>query len=718
MQSQQITFKPVAQEMVIRSLVREQLMHGNKSNLDLLTEGMAADLAQDAIQFAVGAAAEYGIGGAIAVGTVGVGTPAAQAIETAVDVAFTAKDVMATVESVAAAAKNAGEFAEMLSNAINGFGGDFGGYYEKLKESVQITVGKMSEGGKEKVEEVAEKFKKVIEDIVSELIGAVESGIKVVIPDATIGLAAAKAVGQAIKSLSENAYDVLTGAIESVDMLNNAITNPDETVKYFEDILKQIAEKLQEVGEYFNDMSWPKAMLTVGPAGGAILKKLGPKGMDKLAGMLEKSIPDISKVIEIVLKKVVPALFACLGIYQIIMKDEYKTEDMKKKESKEEPAAIDVEKKKSIMSGVEKVYLNQLISETINENQDLIHANTGIPQRIYKEEYVRKVLGIDLPLNESYPYSPAIQERILEEQLQLEGFFSDFKKLGGDAKNSALALRYIMEDPSRISSYVDLIKNDLKESYEALKEFLESVVSSLKEVVEAYASPKIEKVLEWGNNLLEKIKSLVEAASGASGWKGAMLISGALVGIGYLWSMFKDSAGTIIDGLGKVTKMVASKIKESYIAASSSLIKLFDAPPESVLLEQSLPDNIKTKIDEVIGELTSKIKEVGPKVVAGLAVNALSGALTGGVGTAFKALQSVFGGAKVVFKFLGGPLEKFVSKIKNPDQETKEAEAGEDDPTEKSGKDKKEESIRRSGSVLSMSEIQLRLVVREALIKA
>lgn len=85
------------EELLLRSVIRQHVKPIN--------EGIGEELAQDAIQFAVAAAAEYAIGGAIAVGTVGVGTPAAQAIETAVDVAFTAKDVMATVESVAAAAK-------------------------------------------------------------------------------------------------------------------------------------------------------------------------------------------------------------------------------------------------------------------------------------------------------------------------------------------------------------------------------------------------------------------------------------------------------------------------------------------------------------------------------------------------------------------------------------------------------------------------------------
>ena len=120
MRSQQITFRPVYQEIALRSLVREQLAQNNKGNLDLLTEGMAADLAQDAIQFAVGAAAEYGIGGAIAVGTFGAGTAVGPAVETAVDAAFAAKEVAATIEAVSAAAKNAGDFAKMLKEAIDG----------------------------------------------------------------------------------------------------------------------------------------------------------------------------------------------------------------------------------------------------------------------------------------------------------------------------------------------------------------------------------------------------------------------------------------------------------------------------------------------------------------------------------------------------------------------------------------------------------------------
>ena len=344
----------------------------------------------------------------------------------------------------------------------------------------------------------------------------------------------------------------------------------------------------------------------------------------------------------------------------------------------------------------------------------------NFPPRIFEADYVQGVLGLEIPLNESSPFSESFRKQVIEEQLQLEGFFSDFKKLGGDAKNSALALRYIMEDPGRISEYIGIIKADLEEAYSALKEFLDGLIESISEIIEKYASPTLDKILDWAEKTLDTVTKLVTGALSAGGWKGAMVISGALVGIGYLWSMFKGSAGSIMDGLTKAKSMI---FKESYNFLSASLTELFDPATElDALMEQlkedSIPDRVKKAIDDIGKTVMDNVKKVGPKVVAGLAVDALSGALTGGIGTAFSALQKIFGGAKVVFQFLGEPLAQFVDKIKNPKEEEEEAMAGEDDPTEGGGKDKKEESIRRNGSVLSMSESQLRFVVREALTRA
>ena len=128
-------------------MVREQLILGNSNaSLVALNEGMAKDLATDAIQFVVGAAAEYGIGGAIAVGTLGAGTPAAAVAEGVVDAAFAAKDVADGVEAVVSAAKSAGEFGVLINGAVKNFGGNFDDYYEKLKTIVQDSLAKITKG--------------------------------------------------------------------------------------------------------------------------------------------------------------------------------------------------------------------------------------------------------------------------------------------------------------------------------------------------------------------------------------------------------------------------------------------------------------------------------------------------------------------------------------------------------------------------------------------
>ena len=75
-----------------------------------------------------------------------------------------------------------------------------------------------------------------------------------------------------------------------------------------------------------------------------------------------------------------------------------------------------------------------------------------------------------------------------------------------------------------------------------------------------------------------------------------------------------------------------------------------------------------------------------------MAVDAIAGALSGGVATAFKYMGKLFKGVKYVLKVVGEPMSKFVSQIENAKEEAKEAEAGEDDPTDE--KTKKEAYIR------------------------
>lgn len=290
---------------------------------------------------------------------------------------------------------------------------------------------------------------------------------------------------------------------------------------------------------------------------------------------------------------------------------------------------------------------------------------------LYNEDYVRGVLGIDIPLNESYPYSYELQERILQEQLLLEGFFDDFKKLGSDTKNAALALRYIMQDSTRLEQFMALVKSDLEAVYKPLSEFLEKIVETAKGLSSKVANA-LKKVSEWAQSLLEKIRSFVDSALAGSGWKAAMTISGALVAVGFIWSKLEGVAPKITEKLAELADSVSE-------VALVTGIHLFEGEEN----EELDPDSKVGKAVKAISKLLfTAVKKIGEKALKNLTTDAIGAALTGGIFTAFKALKALYGGSKVVFGFLGGPIEKFLSKIKNPEEEAEEAEEGEDDPTE------------------------------------
>ncbi len=184
--------------------------------------------------------------------------------------------------------------------------------------------------------------------------------------------------------------------------------------------------------------------------------------------------------------------------------------------------------------------LEQLINEMVAAQGLREALQSPVQKLIYNEDYVRDVLGITVPLNESYPYSPALQERILEEQLLLEGFFGDFKKLKEDGKHFALALRYMMEDGSRVKDFVkQAYESVIKEPLTKILDFIKQAVRVVKGVFDKFVMPKIQKtwdkIQEFLEGVAEKLESSWESIKGMSGWKQALTVIAFGTGIGYLW---------------------------------------------------------------------------------------------------------------------------------------------------------------------------------------
>lgn len=391
--------------------------------------------------------------------------------------------------------------------------------------------------------------------------------------------------------------------------------------------------------------------------------------------------------------------------------------------------------------------LTSLIDEMVTEAalaDYSLRTPAPISQLMQNEEYIRGVLGINIPLNESYPYSPELQERILEEQLLFEGFFEDAKELGGNLKKIALALRYIFEDGSRIKSFISeiysvVIKNPMEKLLGIIKKVIDTVVAKGKEL----GAKGWDIIDDYLGSFADRLETVWEKVQSADGWKGAMAAVGLGAAVYYIWDNSEDIWDEVQDMIDKLVDFGSDKANEGalVVPALGQLIlsehddnlneflgKIFgkknkgaedmglevpagsSAPADGILIspEQAKEAGIegksedeaeeekaggsedgdeedseeKTMVEKIIAFIKEKIFDKFMDAIKGLAFDALLGAVSGGVGAMIKQLGKLYGGAQFVAKILGGAAEPFISKIENPEEEMEEMEKGEDDPTE------------------------------------
>ena len=328
--------------------------------------------------------------------------------------------------------------------------------------------------------------------------------------------------------------------------------------------------------------------------------------------------------------------------------------------------------------------------------------------RIFERDYVEGVLGIQLPLNESAPYSSQYRQRIIEEQLQLEGFFSDFKKLGGQMKDAALGLRYIFEEPSRIKEFVQLVIEGVNETYDKFMNWAGKLLSIIKKILKKQANKAMQSIGEFVEKIRDGVKKVWETTNSLDGWKKALFAIFAACSIRYVWNQITESgadeqtdeekAAEIMAALGATDEEIA-KLGESYTPSLVSALYYTDTDERLDEFLGKLKDKAKKamggkddkkeesskgkkEIDQFLDPLKALVKKMGKKFAANIAVDAALGALTGGVATAFKYMAKAFKGIKFVVKVVGGPISKFVGQIKDQEAEKKEAEAGKEDPTD------------------------------------
>lgn len=363
-------------------------------------------------------------------------------------------------------------------------------------------------------------------------------------------------------------------------------------------------------------------------------------------------------------------------------------------------------------------------------------------ERIFEHAYITNVLGISVPLQESIRMSPEFRNLVLQEQMLFEGWFSGFAKLGNDLKNAFLTLRFIIEDPARIKDFVSEVTERLGNRVEAIFEWVDGLEEDIKKLGESFQK-KLEKPIKFIIAIKDRCSGVVDAIKGMSGWKQAVLAISSLVGIAWVWKQIKkygkDIAGDVSDfvedfladdiaerlnpstpllatalytdqslqelfGLfGKKKKKGKKEKKTSVEKSDKSRVKKAEKADDAAEKVEAAADAIPEEAFEsstfknIMAGMGNLMQSIGISAVKSLAVDALMGALSGGVGAAVNFLIKAFGGMKFVLRVMSKPLAKFAGKITDSKTEMKEAEKGEDDPTDPDSQkdDKKNEALIR-----------------------
>ena len=366
-----------------------------------------------------------------------------------------------------------------------------------------------------------------------------------------------------------------------------------------------------------------------------------------------------------------------------------------------------------------------LQSSGTNSGLDLDYHN--YPPHIFEHSYVTGVLGIKLPLTESAPYSTHYRRLIIEEHLLLEGFFDAFKELAGTAKTVGLTLRYIMEEPGRIVDFVKSVLDVVKEEFQKFMDWCDTVLEFAKATVKQWKMA--EKVTKMVEAIQKAIKSLWEKASSSDGWKTVLVGMSAAVAVKYIWDELSDLGGdAIANAKDSKFAQIINKQEESFSYTTPTLASILYSNEErldeflgmgkkkdkkddddsgedkdsggNMEWLKKLPDEMKKIGKQIMITVVEFLQQKGKDFVAGIAIDAVLGAVSGGVGSFIKWAGKIFGGIEFVMGVIGAPMEKFVAKVKGDKDAEKEAEKGIDDPTESdSGKkddkkdDKKNESF-------------------------
>lgn len=326
--------------LALRSLVLEEMQgfqtyrrelvveyHGPNGR-ELITEGFK-ETAINAVQYLIAGAAEYGI----ALGTLGAGFAGpASVLETLIDAAFAVESITSTVAALTNVQGLSTEGTQIIAESKNLFS-VLPRSLDEFYNSIKSVVGRVFLAIGAGVALASEKLKEVIENLLKKVSDGIGDSLKALIPDATIGLIVAEAIGLAISQAAENIYNLVKAGLQRAGKFMVWLLNPQNILTFFDQqypqvisLFRQAAQKIGAAGVGATAGGMIAGALAAGPAGvagAAALKAFGPAGFNKLADWLTASQPGVRAALASVVQVVMPFFMMFCALMQILMQGDY-----------------------------------------------------------------------------------------------------------------------------------------------------------------------------------------------------------------------------------------------------------------------------------------------------------------------------------------------------------------------------------------------------------
>jgi len=299
---------------------------------ELLQEGLTVGILGDVLQWAIGAAAEYGLT-TVTMPIGGEGAIPGAAAKTIFDAIMALDVVSAGVLTLKDSSSILGDFSgtfneivEMVKESIS----NPADLYEKIEVFLISKIKLLGAAGTKAIEEFIAPLTDKIQKFVNAIVEPLTKGIKVIIPDPTVALSVTFAIKLIVGGLIKHPYTIITKILNAVGEYASFITDPTVAPTFMEDLIPQIISLLKEWGEKVDKMSWTSvialAAATAGTASGpaAALKLGGKKIFDKLAEIFENNKDQLINVTKVIVETIIPSFFAAVAVLQFLVSESYK----------------------------------------------------------------------------------------------------------------------------------------------------------------------------------------------------------------------------------------------------------------------------------------------------------------------------------------------------------------------------------------------------------